>query len=107
MSLLSAHLEQISISCQGIDSLPYVLTPTQRAGAGEVDIEVLLHGAEKLCAVYPLRGALERIPEMRGKYAQQSGMLRYYEGKVAEQVERMEAQRDGGKGEDEDGDETP
>lgn len=24
MSLLSAHLEQISISCQGIDSLPYV-----------------------------------------------------------------------------------
>lgn len=24
MTLLAAHLEQISVSCQGIDSLPYV-----------------------------------------------------------------------------------
>jgi hypothetical protein len=65
-------------------------------GAGDVDIEVLLHGAEKLCAVYPLPGALERIPTQRQKYAQQSNTLAYYEGKVAEQqgaLERMNLER--------------
>jgi hypothetical protein len=65
-------------------------------GAGDVDIEVLLHGAEKLCAVYPLPGALERIPAQRQKYAQQSNTLAYYEGKVAEQqgaLERMNLER--------------
>jgi hypothetical protein len=57
---------------------------------------VLLHGAEKLCAVYPLPGALERIPAQRQKYAQQSNTLAYYEGKVAEQqgaLERMNLER--------------
>ncbi|AEO67975.1 uncharacterized protein THITE_2017150, partial [Thermothielavioides terrestris NRRL 8126] len=58
--------------------------------AGDVDIEVLLHGAEKLCAVYPLPGALERIPAQRQKYAQQSNTLAYYEAKVAEQQEALE-----------------
>ncbi|KAK4139445.1 uncharacterized protein C8A04DRAFT_40730 [Dichotomopilus funicola] len=60
------------------------------SGGGDVDIEVLLHGAEKLCVVYPLPGALERIPAQRQKYAQQSGTLAYYEGKVAEQQEALE-----------------
>ncbi|KAL2128814.1 hypothetical protein VTI74DRAFT_8607 [Chaetomium olivicolor] len=78
---------------------------------GDVDIEVLLHGAEKLCAVYPLPGALERIPALRSKYAQQSNTLKYYEGKVAEQMgqlERMNLERvlsdqeeEDGEGEDE------
>ncbi|KAK4038309.1 hypothetical protein C8A01DRAFT_48069 [Parachaetomium inaequale] len=67
------------------------------SGGGDVDIEVLLHGAEKLCAVYPLPGALEhRIPGLRQKWAQQSGTLAYYEGKVAEQqgaLERMNLER--------------
>lgn len=64
--------------------------------AGDVDIEVLLHGAEKLCAVYPLPGALERIPAQRQKYAQQSNTLAYYEAKVGEQqgaLERMNLER--------------
>ncbi|KAK1753072.1 reticulocyte-binding protein 2 a [Echria macrotheca] len=185
MSLLSAHLEQITISCQGIDSLPFpppkIFTnallsnhditslirdteaheralfsvppppppatsqnpdppkPSNRRqtvfnvaagevttgpppnstrsgparrntavaavlggdlhtqivrrgghGGGDVDIEVLLHGAEKLCNVYPLPGALERIPAQRQKYAQQSNTLAYYEAKVAEQQEALE-----------------
>lgn len=59
-------------------------------GEGDVDIEVLLHGAEKLCNVYPLPGALERIPAQRQKYAHQSNTLAYYEGKVAEQQEALE-----------------
>lgn len=81
-----------------------------RSGGGDVDIEVLLHGAEKLCAVYPLPGALERIPAQRQKYAQQSNTLAYYEAKVAEQqeaLERMNAERmyDEGGDDDEDEDE--
>ncbi|KAK0611497.1 DASH complex subunit Spc34 [Immersiella caudata] len=65
-------------------------------GAGDVEIEVLLQGAEKLCNVYPLPGALERIPAQRQKYAHQSNTLAYYEAKVAEQQEalvRMNADR--------------
>lgn len=54
-----------------------------------MDIEVLLQGAEKLCSVYPLPGALERIPELRQKWANQSNTLAYYEAKVAEQAERL------------------
>lgn len=75
-----------------------------------MDIEVLLHGAEKLCAVYPLPGALERIPAQRAKYAQQSNTLAYYEAKVAEQqgmLERMNLERvlDGEEDGEEEGDE--
>ncbi|KAK4107393.1 DASH complex, subunit Spc34, partial [Canariomyces notabilis] len=65
-------------------------------GGGDVDIEVLLHGAEKLCAVYPLPGAPQRIAAQRQKYAQQSNTLAYYEARVAEQqeqLERMNAER--------------
>jgi len=63
----------------------------RRRGEGEVDIEVLLHGAEKLCTVYPLPGALEsRIPRQRQKHAQLSNTLAYYEAKVAEQQEALE-----------------
>lgn len=56
---------------------------------GDVDIEVLLRGAEKLCSVYPLPGALERIPVLRQRWANQSNTLAYYEAKVAEQAERL------------------
>lgn len=59
------------------------------AGKGDVDIEVLLHGAEKLCNVYPLPGAAERIPAQRQKYTHQSNTLAYYEAKVAEQQEAL------------------
>lgn len=56
---------------------------------GDVDIEVLLRGAEKLCHVYPLPSALERIPAIRQKWESQSNTLAYYEAKVAEQTERL------------------
>lgn len=64
--------------------------PTNRAeGTGDVDIEVLLHGAEKLCNVYPLPGALERIQGIRQRWGAQANTLAYYEAKVAEQAERL------------------
>ncbi|KAL1843582.1 hypothetical protein VTJ49DRAFT_865 [Mycothermus thermophilus] len=72
--------------------------------SGDVDIEMLLRGAEKLCAVYALPGALERIPALRRAYAQQSDTLAYYERKVAEQqekLERMNAERGVLEGEEE------
>jgi len=59
------------------------------AAKGDVDVEVLLHGAEKLCNVYPLPGAAERIPAQRQKYAHQSNTLAYYEAKIAEQQETL------------------
>lgn len=55
----------------------------------DVDVEVLLHGAEKLCGVYPLPGALERIPAQRTKYSQLLNTQAYYEKKVADQAEAL------------------
>ncbi|KAK8054896.1 hypothetical protein PG993_000123 [Apiospora rasikravindrae] len=54
-----------------------------------VDVELLLKSAEKLCGVYPLPGALERIPAQRSKYAHSLNTLAYYEAKVAEQTEAL------------------
>jgi hypothetical protein len=54
-----------------------------------VDVETLLKGAERLCGVYPLPGALERIPAQRAKYAQHMNTLAYYEAKVADQAETL------------------
>lgn len=56
-------------------------------GAGDVDVEVLLRGAEKLCTVYPQPRAMERIPALRQEYAHQNETEAYYEAKVAEQSE--------------------
>ncbi|OLN94301.1 hypothetical protein CCHL11_02837 [Colletotrichum chlorophyti] len=65
----------------------------ERAAAikgGDVDVEVLLKGATKLCGVYALPGALERIPQLRSRYAHQTNTLAYYEAKVAEHQAALE-----------------
>ncbi|KAK1971764.1 DASH complex, subunit Spc34 [Colletotrichum sublineola] len=81
---------------------------------GDVDVEVLLKGAAKLCSVYALPGALERIPQLRLRYAHQTNTLAYYEAKVAEHqaaLERMNKDHwmneddEGQEDEQEDGDE--
>ncbi|KAH9904526.1 DASH complex, subunit Spc34 [Xylariomycetidae sp. FL2044] len=61
----------------------------RRGGKDDVDVEILLQGAEKLCGVYPLPGALERIPAQRSKYAHSRNTLAYYEAKVSEQAEAL------------------
>lgn len=64
--------------------------PGRAAAEGDaVDIEVLLHGAEKLCAVYPLPGAEGRVAGIRQRWAGQANTLAYYEARVAEQSERL------------------
>ncbi|KAI1073985.1 DASH complex, subunit Spc34 [Whalleya microplaca] len=61
----------------------------RRGGKDDIDVEILLKGAEKLCGVYPLPGALERIPAQRSKYAHSKATLAYYEAKVSEQAEAL------------------
>lgn len=56
---------------------------------GDVDVEVLLHGAEKLCSVYDLPGARERIASLRAKYRNGKDTAAYYEAKVAQQAEQL------------------
>lgn len=71
-----------------------------------VDVEILLRSAEKLCGVYPLPGALERIPAQRSKYAHSRSTLAYYEAKVSEQAEALgRMNKDHWMDEDEDEDE--
>ncbi|KAF4988303.1 hypothetical protein FGRMN_9854 [Fusarium graminum] len=56
---------------------------------GDVDVNVLLRGAEKLCGVYELPGARERIAALRSKHAHGKNTAAYYETRVAEQAEQL------------------
>lgn len=71
-----------------------------RGGGGEVDIEALLEGAERLCGVYEVPGALRRIAEMRARAPEIEGRMAYYEGKVREQGAMLEAMNKDWRGED-------
>ncbi|KAI0394425.1 DASH complex subunit Spc34 [Xylariaceae sp. FL0594] len=61
----------------------------RRGNKDDVDVEVLLKGAEKLCGVYPLPGALQRIAAQRAKYGHSRNTLAYYQAKVDEQAEAL------------------
>ncbi|KAL6898969.1 DASH complex, subunit Spc34 [Trichoderma evansii] len=56
---------------------------------GDLDVEVLLRGAEKLCGVYELPGARERIVALRARHRNGKNTMAYYEAKVAEQAEQL------------------
>ncbi|KAJ6783985.1 hypothetical protein PWT90_07648 [Aphanocladium album] len=56
---------------------------------GDIDVEVLLRGAEKLCGVYDLPGARDRIASLRAKFRNGKDTAAYYEAKVAEQAEQL------------------
>jgi len=57
---------------------------------GEIDVEVLLKGAERLGSVYALPGAKEEIARLRVRYGQLRTSLNYYEGKVDKQRRELE-----------------
>jgi chromosome segregation ATPase len=63
------------------------LTRRGNDASGAVDVEILLKGAEKLCGVYELPGARERIQALRGRYRNGKSTMAYYEGRVASQAE--------------------
>lgn len=65
----------------------------------EVDVEVLLQGAEKLCGVYPIPGAREKIASLHQRHRQLESSIELYELRVAEQaaqLSRMNRPRDFG-----------
>lgn len=57
---------------------------------GEIDVEVLLQGAEKLSAIYPIAGANERINKLRRRHEQLEANVKHYEAKVAFQQRELE-----------------
>ncbi|PNY27464.1 DASH complex subunit Spc34 [Tolypocladium capitatum] len=71
---------------------------------GDVDVEVLLRGAEKLCSVYELPGARERISALRGRFRNGKNTMAYYEAKVAGQAEQLASMNKGWMDDDDDDD---
>lgn len=64
---------------------------------GDVDVDLLLKGAEKLCSVYPIAGAPERIVSLRSRYEQLNASIHRYETRVekqAAQLARMNRHKD-------------
>lgn len=57
---------------------------------GEMNVEALLQGAEKLAAVYPIPGANERIAQLSRRYQQLAANIEHYEGRVALQSRELE-----------------
>jgi hypothetical protein len=72
-------------------------------GKGEVDIEVLLQGAEKLNDVYSVPGVPKRIDALRLRHAQLTSSVAHYEQKVANQTRELDRMNksDGWSGEEE------
>lgn len=54
-----------------------------------VDVEVLLQGAERLCAVHPVAGAKERIASLRTRYSQTMESVSHYESLVLKQQTKL------------------
>ncbi|GJN71188.1 hypothetical protein PLICBS_005250 [Purpureocillium lilacinum] len=75
------------------------------AAGGDVDVEVLLRGAEKLCGVYELPGARDRIAALRAKHRNDKNTAAYYEAKVAAQAEQLASMNKGWMDRDDDEDE--
>ncbi|OQN99809.1 hypothetical protein B0A48_14579 [Cryoendolithus antarcticus] len=68
---------------------------------GEIDVEVLLQGAEKLAAVYPIPGATARMSELRRRQHQLEANVAHYEERVARQtreLDRMKGRWESGDG---------
>ncbi|QKX64048.1 uncharacterized protein TRUGW13939_11221 [Talaromyces rugulosus] len=61
-----------------------------RAARGEINIEVLLKGAEILCNVYPVSGAAEKISNLRYRYAQVTDSLAQLDTRVAQNTAELE-----------------
>lgn len=56
---------------------------------GEVDVEVLLRGVEKLNAVYSIPGAIEKVQDLRNRFDKVSHTIAQYEGKVERQTSEL------------------
>ncbi|KAI5363605.1 putative DASH complex subunit Spc34 protein [Septoria linicola] len=56
---------------------------------GEMDVEVLLEGAERLLAVYNIPGTTDRIAQLRSRHRQLTANIKHYEARVNQQSEDL------------------
>ncbi|KAF2769495.1 DASH complex, subunit Spc34 [Teratosphaeria nubilosa] len=59
---------------------------------GDLDVELLLHGAEKLTAVYPIEGAKEKIAALRRRHEQLAVNIAHYEDRVNRNTQELQLQ---------------
>lgn len=64
--------------------------PENARQKGEIDVEALLQGAEKLAGVYPIPGATDRISQLRRRHQQLAANIDHYEERVARQARELE-----------------
>ncbi|SLM37105.1 DASH complex subunit Spc34 [Lasallia pustulata] len=57
---------------------------------GEMDVEALLKGAERLCGVYPIPGASGKIASLRARHSQLSSSIAHYESRVSKQATQLD-----------------
>ncbi|ODM18400.1 hypothetical protein SI65_06271 [Aspergillus cristatus] len=72
-----------------------------RGPRGEVNVEVLLRGAEILCNVYPVAGAQDKITSLRYRHEIISGSIANLEERVARNTDELDQMR-GSYGDDDD-----
>lgn len=58
---------------------------------GDLDVEVLLQGAEKLATVYPMVGVNDKITSLRRRHQQLAANIAHYEAVVADQTAQLQA----------------
>ncbi|EME42402.1 hypothetical protein DOTSEDRAFT_73286 [Dothistroma septosporum NZE10] len=80
---------------------------TRKEGAavrqkGEVDVALLLQGAERLLAVYPVAGAADRISQLRRRHQQLDANISHYEAHVNQQSAKLASMSRSTYSEDED-----
>ncbi|KAJ5233699.1 uncharacterized protein N7469_005465 [Penicillium citrinum] len=66
---------------------------TSSRGRGEVNVEVLLRGAEILCNVYPVAGAKEKIERLRYRHEIIADSVAQLENRVARNTAELEQMR--------------
>ncbi|KAJ5296639.1 uncharacterized protein N7443_007532 [Penicillium atrosanguineum] len=66
---------------------------TSSRGRGEVNVEVLLRGAEILCNVYPVAGAQEKIATLRYRHKLIAESIAQLENRVATNTAELESMR--------------
>ncbi|OJD26595.1 hypothetical protein ACJ73_02019 [Blastomyces percursus] len=57
---------------------------------GDINVEVLLKGAEMLCNVYPVQGAKEHISAVRHRHEHLSTSIAQLESRIAEQAAQLQ-----------------
>lgn len=72
------------------------------SGGGEVDVEVLLRGVEKLNAVYEVGGTGEKVRSLRERWRLVGKSLGHYEMKVEKQMRELERMNRGERWEEDD-----